>query len=171
MTAVVGSSGAGKSTALQLIQRFYDPTEGMVCIFQKLLNTRGCGHGYSVVSNSLQSHGLARLLCPWNFRGKNIGVGCHFLLQRIFLTQGWNLCLLPLLHWQTDSLSVSPLGIGDWKWWYIGQIQTPSKHWQHFDICIVQLMICLVCFFGCNLWYVGSSQGSKSDLIIFFFFY
>ena len=23
-----------------------------------------------------------RLLCPWNFPGKNIGVGCHFLLQK-----------------------------------------------------------------------------------------
>uniref|UniRef100_A0A8C2QQ54 Bile salt export pump n=1 Tax=Capra hircus TaxID=9925 RepID=A0A8C2QQ54_CAPHI len=32
VTAVVGSSGAGKSTALQLIQRFYDPTEGMVTL-------------------------------------------------------------------------------------------------------------------------------------------
>ncbi|XP_019512150.1 PREDICTED: bile salt export pump [Hipposideros armiger] len=32
MTAVVGSSGAGKSTALQLIQRFYDPSEGMVTL-------------------------------------------------------------------------------------------------------------------------------------------
>nr|XP_058909927.1 bile salt export pump isoform X1 [Kogia breviceps] len=32
MTALVGSSGAGKSTALQLIQRFYDPSEGMVTL-------------------------------------------------------------------------------------------------------------------------------------------
>ena len=24
---------------------------------------------------------VARLLCPWNFPGKNTGVGCHFLLQ------------------------------------------------------------------------------------------
>ena len=37
----------------------------------------------SVVSDSLQSNGLqpTRLLCPWNFPGKNTGVGCHFLLQ------------------------------------------------------------------------------------------
>ena len=31
---------------------------------------------------------------PWDFPGKNIGVGCHFLLQGIFLTQGVNLGLL-----------------------------------------------------------------------------
>ena len=37
----------------------------------------------SVVSDSLWLHGLqpARLLCPWDFPGKNTGVGCHFLLQ------------------------------------------------------------------------------------------
>ena len=37
----------------------------------------------SVVSNSLQPEGLqpARLLCPWDFPSKNIGVGCHALLQ------------------------------------------------------------------------------------------
>ena len=31
-------------------------------------------------------------------QGKNIEVGCHFLLQGIFLTQGSNMCLLYLLH-------------------------------------------------------------------------
>ena len=35
------------------------------------------------------------------------GVGCHFLLQMIFLTQGSNLCLL---HWQEDSLLLSHQG-------------------------------------------------------------
>ena len=39
------------------------------------------------------------------FSGKNAGVGCHFLLQGIFPTQGSNLCLLLcLLHWQAGSL-------------------------------------------------------------------
>ena len=28
---------------------------------------------------------------PWDFPGKSTGVGCHFLLQRIFPTQGSNL--------------------------------------------------------------------------------
>ena len=33
------------------------------------------------------------LLRPWDFPGKSTGVGCHFLLQRIFPTQGSNLGL------------------------------------------------------------------------------
>ena len=46
-------------------------------------------------------HGLypTRLPCPWDFPGKNIGLGCHFLLQGIFLTQGLK---LHLLYWQAD---------------------------------------------------------------------
>ena len=51
----------------------------------------------------LRPHGLqpTRLLCPWDFPAKNTGVGCHFFLQGIFLTQGLN---PHLLHWQEDSL-------------------------------------------------------------------
>ena len=50
---------------------------------------------------------LPTLLCPWDFPGKNTGVDCHFLLQGIFLTQGWN--LWPL-HWQGHSLPLSHWG-------------------------------------------------------------
>ena len=63
----------------------------------------------SVMSNSLQPHRLqsVRLLCPWDSPGKNTGVGCHALLQGIFLTQGLHphvhllhcrLIFLPLRH-------------------------------------------------------------------------
>ena len=31
-----------------------------------------------------------KFLCPWDFQGKSTGVGCHFLLQGIFPTQGSN---------------------------------------------------------------------------------
>ena len=53
----------------------------------------------SVMSDSLQPHGLqpTRLLCPWDSPGKNTGVGCHALLQGLFLIQRSNLCLLCLL--------------------------------------------------------------------------
>ena len=64
----------------------------------------------SVVSDSLWPHGLypARLLCPWNFPGKNIGVGCHFLLQGIFLTQDLNPGGSPASR--ADSLPSEPSG-------------------------------------------------------------
>ena len=39
--------------------------------------------------------------------GKNTGVGSHFFLQKIFLTQGSN---LHLLHWQVNSLPLCCLG-------------------------------------------------------------
>ena len=48
-----------------------------------------------------------RLLCPWDFSGKNTGRDCHFLLQVTFLTQEQN---PHLLHWQVDSLSLDHLG-------------------------------------------------------------
>ena len=44
------------------------------------------------------------------FPGKNTRVSCHFLLQGIFPTQGLNLCLLHLLHWEADSLPLAPPG-------------------------------------------------------------
>ena len=57
-------------------------------------------------------HGLqpARLLCPWDSLGRNTGVGCHALLQGIFLAQGSNPSLLCLLHWWTISLPLPPRG-------------------------------------------------------------
>ena len=64
---------------------------------------------YSVTESRptlLGPHGLqpTRLLCPWYLPGKNIGAGCHFLLQGIFLTQGSNPCLL---YGQGDSIPLS----------------------------------------------------------------
>ena len=64
--------------------------------------------------DSLLPSGLspASLLCPWDSPGKDTGVGSHFLLQGVFLTQGWNLCLLCLLHLQgflTTSATGNPL--------------------------------------------------------------
>ena len=59
-----------------------------------LLNYTGV-FSHSVVIGVLQYFGWqpTRLFCPWNFPGKNTGVGFHFLLQEVFPTQGSNLCL------------------------------------------------------------------------------
>ena len=48
--------------------------------------------------------------------GKNTGVGCHALLQGIFLTQGLNPRLLYLLHWQVGSLPLTPSGKPHFHW-------------------------------------------------------
>ena len=63
-----------------------------------------------VMFNSFVLHGLqpSRLLYPWNFPGKNTGVGCHFLLQGIFPNQELNPHLLHLLHcrWILSYLAI-----------------------------------------------------------------
>ena len=85
---------------------------------------------YSVVSYALWPHGLqpTRFLCLWDFPGKNTGVGCHFLLQGIFPTQGWSPCLPCLLQYRqiltTESMgTISLLSVsinlilsGDFIW-------------------------------------------------------
>ena len=61
---------------------------------------------------TVQPYGLssARLLFPWVSPGRNTGVGCLYLLQGILLTQGSNLHLLHLLHWQEGPLLLEPPG-------------------------------------------------------------
>ena len=53
----------------------------------KVLATQSCSTLYDPMDYSLWGYSL---LCPWNSPDKNIGVGSHFLLQGIFLTQGLN---------------------------------------------------------------------------------
>ena len=45
----------------------------------------------SVVSDPQRPRGLqpTRLLCPWGFPGKNIGVGCHCLLSGVSSQLPW----------------------------------------------------------------------------------
>ena len=71
-----------------------------------------------VVSDSWWPHGLepTRLPCSWNFPGKNTGVGCHFLLQGFFPTQGSKPHLLNLLPWPADSSPLVPPGKVVFNW-------------------------------------------------------
>ena len=74
------------------------------------VQTTTCLHGQSLSCVFFfETHGLwpTRLLHPWDSPGKSTRVGCHFLLQGIFQTQGSNPCLL---HWQADSLPLSHQG-------------------------------------------------------------
>ena len=73
----------------------------------------------------LWTHGLLpiRLLCPWDFPGKDIGVGCHFLLQGIFPTQGSNPSLLHAGRWTSPTGEAHVLWNTETK-----QIKKKSNH-------------------------------------------
>ena len=84
-----------------------------------------------VSQSCLTPYDPARLLCPWDFPGKNSGVGCHSLLWGIFPIQGSNPCLLYLLHWQVDSLPLAPHGnpLCLWKYYlYMPDFSVFSSH-------------------------------------------
>ena len=89
------------------IFKYTNPSD-LIALHGSYTHTCACaqsqGHVWLFVTRGLQT---TRLLCPRDFSGKNIGVGCHFLLQGIFLTQGSN---PSLLHWQAGSLPMSHLG-------------------------------------------------------------
>ena len=95
------------------IDFFHLPTDKFLFLFSCGMITYVCVLSHSVLSNSVRPYGLqpARFLCPWNSSDKRTGVGCHALLQKIFLTQVLNWGLLHLLHQQAGSLPLAPPGL------------------------------------------------------------
>ena len=85
-----------------------------------------------------------RLLRLWGFPGKSTGVGCHFLLQGIFLTQGSNLGLRDLT--QFFHLAGRCFTLGATREAYRKEI--PISHIPNFvrckskTLCIIGYMIC-----------------------------
>ena len=62
------------------------------------------------------------------FQARILELGCHFLLQGIFPTQGWNMCLL---HWKAHSLPLHHLG------------------WSKMHLCVCVCMCVCVCVCVC----------------------
>ena len=85
-----------------------------------------CTQSYPTLHNTfgLQS---ARLLCPQNFSGKNTRVGCHFLLQGIFPTQGLKLCCL---HYR-QIFTAEPL-------------EKALTNLDHFKFYLIILALCII---------------------------
>ena len=60
-----------------------------------------------------------QVLLSMGFSGKNTGMGCHALLQGLFLTQEWNPYLM---HWQAYSFPQSHQGRPERAWGLIGTL-------------------------------------------------
>ena len=109
-----GCAGESTPSLSQLLMML--PILGITCLMNaSLLSQSLSSHDIFLMSLCLnlaiflQRHlWTARLLCTWDSPGKNTRMGCHFLLQGIFLTQ--HLHLLHFLHWQADSLPLAPPG-------------------------------------------------------------
>ena len=101
----------GVLPARSVICHCHSPEQGLATFFCKSC----CFFHCQALSDSLRPRELqpTKLLCPRDFPGKNTGVGCHSLLQRISLTEGSNPCLL---HWQGDSLPLCHLERSAEEW-------------------------------------------------------
>ena len=95
---ILGGSGTGRPWSSLGKRRILD---GLVCVLSHFACVQLCVTPWTVAP---------RLLCPWDFPGKNTGVGCHAFLQGTFPTQGLSPRLLSLLHWQVGSLPLVPSG-------------------------------------------------------------
>ena len=116
-------------------------TNDFSCNFPHGSNSMFVSH--SSTSNYLWPNGLLppRLLCLWNSPGKNIRVGCHSLLHRIFLTQGsnWIFCIAGRFFtiWATGKPSNSIQGA---KFVYIRNVikrkqAKMTQLWIQFSLC------------------------------------
>ena len=81
-------------------------------------------HACSAVSYSLQFHGLwpTRLLCSYNFPGKNTGVGCYFLLQPIEVMTLGNPCHPPQISLDHNR-----------SWWWLTLLNLEFSKIQKFN--------------------------------------
>ena len=88
------------------------------------------------------------LLCPWNSPGKNTGMGCHSLLQEIFLTQGLNLSLL-----NCREIISEPPGKPQRTVSMMLNNTTPHVHFNHFRKSPSdQLPVSKITLFWLNFW-------------------
>ena len=86
---------------------WFCPSPTKTLLKQLMCLLRCFSHVWLIVTLWTVAH---RLLHPWDSPGKNIGVGCHALLQEIFPTQRSHPGLICHLHWQAGSLPLAPCG-------------------------------------------------------------
>ena len=84
-------------------------------------------------------------LCLWDFPGNSTAVGCHFLLEGIFPTQGLDLCLLRgrwnFYHWATEEALINAVFLPKhWTWIYLCRFYL-CRNYYTFPDCGLSYMI------------------------------
>ena len=109
------------------------------------------------------------LLCPWEYPGKNTGLGCHFLLPRIFTTQGSvlgpyqiSLSTIPLF---SSLLICQPVFTSSPLHWSRGPSLNFLLHSQHFYLVDIIFALtrhnCSASWFQPTWFLLSSSQTSE----------
>ena len=141
-----------------------------------------CGRmlSHSVVSHSLQPHGLwpARLFCPWDFPGKNTGVGCHFLLQCVKVKSPSRVRLF-VTPWTAAYQAPLSMGFSRQEYWSgvpgaiyrVVREDLPYKwHLHHLYLSLSHfpswLRLYVICFFVLLLLPLGPELHGGRDLVI-----
>ena len=116
--------------------------------------------GTSVVSGSLRPHGPrpTRLLCPGDSPHENTGVGCHALLQGIFLTQGLNPYLLSVLH--NRFFTAEPSGKTMTN---LDTILKSRDITLLTKVCRVKTMVSPVVMYRCVSWIIKKAECQRID--------
>ena len=99
-------------------------------------------HACPVASDSLSPARTVAHQAPLSMRlsWQDAGVGCHFLLQGIFPTQGPSPRLQWLLHWQADALPLSHLGS---PWPYLANVDVWFHHTHASRDQCAQIPVCI----------------------------
>ena len=97
------------NTFIVILIYIVQDTYRAICLWTQL-GTEKCCLVAKPCLTLLRPYGLqpASLPCPWDFPGKNTGVGCQALLHRIFLTQRSNPGFLHYRKLFTTELSRKP---------------------------------------------------------------
>ena len=146
----------------------------------------------SVVSDSSRPHGLqpTRVLCPWDFPGKNTGVGCHCLLLLLlnrfncvwlcvtpqttahqaplsmeFSRQEYWSGLLPVEHSHVHLLTVYSLWLLQWNSARVEKLQQRANDLQAWNIYYLFLWKVCLPFRGREKIVVCRILGSSLDLL------
>ena len=113
-----------------------------------------------------------RLPCPWDSPGKNIGVGCHFLLQCMKMKSESEVSRVWLLvtPWTAAHQAPQTMGLSRKEYWSGASLPSPPYWAEAFYFDIVPLVSFHFCFFC--FWFeiqIIISKTNTGELVLVFY--